>query len=61
MLTRHHSWIREHGEDMPEVANWTWPGAIPAAAAVIADDAPATTAVTAQAPAADAPAGGIAE
>jgi xylulose-5-phosphate/fructose-6-phosphate phosphoketolase len=24
--TRHHAWTREHGEDLPEVANWTWPG-----------------------------------
>jgi xylulose-5-phosphate/fructose-6-phosphate phosphoketolase len=23
---RHRAWIREHGEDMPEVTNWTWPG-----------------------------------
>jgi xylulose-5-phosphate/fructose-6-phosphate phosphoketolase len=23
--TRHHAWIREHGVDLPEVANWTWP------------------------------------
>ncbi|WP_409054950.1 phosphoketolase [Streptomyces sp. SYP-A7185] len=22
--TRHHAWIREHGTDMPEVADWTW-------------------------------------
>jgi xylulose-5-phosphate/fructose-6-phosphate phosphoketolase len=22
---RHHAWVREHGEDLPEVANWTWP------------------------------------
>ena len=22
---RHRAWVREHGEDMPEVANWTWP------------------------------------
>ncbi|GAA2098139.1 phosphoketolase family protein [Streptomyces albiaxialis] len=22
--TRHHDWIREHGTDMPEVAEWTW-------------------------------------
>ncbi|MEU1782720.1 phosphoketolase family protein [Streptomyces abikoensis] len=22
--TRHHTWIREHGTDMPEVADWTW-------------------------------------
>lgn len=22
--TRHHSWIREHGEDLPEVRDWTW-------------------------------------
>ncbi|WP_329164561.1 phosphoketolase family protein [Streptomyces sp. NBC_01267] len=21
---RHHSWIREHGTDLPEVADWTW-------------------------------------
>jgi xylulose-5-phosphate/fructose-6-phosphate phosphoketolase len=19
-------WTREHGEDIPEVANWSWPG-----------------------------------
>ncbi|GGX75441.1 putative phosphoketolase [Streptomyces minutiscleroticus] len=24
--TRHHAWIREHGTDLPEVAEWTWPG-----------------------------------
>ena len=23
---RHHAWTREHGEDLPEVANWTWSG-----------------------------------
>ncbi|WP_228982059.1 phosphoketolase [Streptomyces sp. DH12] len=23
---RHHAWIREHGTDMPEVADWTWTG-----------------------------------
>ncbi|MFJ2767007.1 phosphoketolase [Streptomyces sp. NPDC087300] len=23
--TRHHSWIREHGTDLPEVADWAWP------------------------------------
>ncbi|WP_351224564.1 phosphoketolase family protein [Streptomyces sp. NPDC002133] len=22
--TRHHAWIREHGVDMPDVADWTW-------------------------------------
>jgi xylulose-5-phosphate/fructose-6-phosphate phosphoketolase len=22
--TRHHHWIREHGEDLPEVRDWTW-------------------------------------
>ncbi|MEU6321601.1 phosphoketolase family protein [Streptomyces sp. NPDC047009] len=22
--TRHHAWIREHGTDMPEVADWAW-------------------------------------
>ncbi|MFH8884630.1 phosphoketolase [Streptomyces californicus] len=24
--TRHHAWIREHGTDLPEVAEWTWGG-----------------------------------
>ncbi|MFE0082204.1 phosphoketolase family protein [[Kitasatospora] papulosa] len=24
--TRHHAWIREHGTDMPEVADWAWEG-----------------------------------
>jgi xylulose-5-phosphate/fructose-6-phosphate phosphoketolase len=24
--TRHHSWIREHGTDLPEVADWSWAG-----------------------------------
>jgi xylulose-5-phosphate/fructose-6-phosphate phosphoketolase len=24
--TRHRAYIREHGEDMPEVRDWTWPG-----------------------------------
>jgi xylulose-5-phosphate/fructose-6-phosphate phosphoketolase len=23
---RHRAWTREHGEDLPEVSNWTWPG-----------------------------------
>ncbi|NGO69188.1 phosphoketolase family protein [Streptomyces boncukensis] len=23
---RHHTWIREHGTDLPEVADWTWTG-----------------------------------
>lgn len=23
---RHHAWIREHGVDLPEVTDWTWPG-----------------------------------
>jgi xylulose-5-phosphate/fructose-6-phosphate phosphoketolase len=22
---RHHAWVREHGEDLPEVQNWVWP------------------------------------
>ena len=22
--TRHQSWIREHGTDMPEIAEWSW-------------------------------------
>jgi len=25
-LSRHHSYIREHLEDMPEVRDWVWPG-----------------------------------
>ncbi|MFD9127530.1 phosphoketolase [Kitasatospora sp. NPDC059571] len=24
--TRHHDWIRTHGTDLPEVADWTWTG-----------------------------------
>ncbi|MEV0573562.1 phosphoketolase family protein [Streptomyces sp. NPDC050392] len=24
--TRHHEWIRAHGTDLPEVADWTWQG-----------------------------------
>ncbi|MFJ8884667.1 phosphoketolase [Streptomyces sp. NPDC102402] len=24
--SRHHEWIREHGTDLPEVADWTWEG-----------------------------------
>ncbi|MEU5305148.1 phosphoketolase family protein [Streptomyces noursei] len=24
--TRHHAWIREHGTDLPDVAEWTWTG-----------------------------------
>ncbi|MFG2453840.1 phosphoketolase [Streptomyces sp. NPDC048512] len=24
--SRHHVWIREHGTDLPEVADWTWSG-----------------------------------
>jgi xylulose-5-phosphate/fructose-6-phosphate phosphoketolase len=23
-LVRHHAWIREHGDDLPEVSNWRW-------------------------------------
>ena len=29
--TRHHAYVREHGEDMPEVRNWVWPAALSAA------------------------------
>jgi xylulose-5-phosphate/fructose-6-phosphate phosphoketolase len=31
-LTRHHTWTREHGVDLPEVATWAWPGAAAGAA-----------------------------
>jgi xylulose-5-phosphate/fructose-6-phosphate phosphoketolase len=24
-LNAHHAYVREHGEDMPEIRNWTWP------------------------------------
>ncbi|MDH2392510.1 phosphoketolase family protein [Streptomyces sp. HNM0663] len=24
--TRHHAWIREHGQDLPEVLDWSWTG-----------------------------------
>lgn len=24
-LTEHHHWVREQGEDLPEVVNWVWP------------------------------------
>jgi hypothetical protein len=27
--TRHRAWIREHGTDLPEVAEWTWSGRPP--------------------------------
>jgi xylulose-5-phosphate/fructose-6-phosphate phosphoketolase len=23
-LTEHHAYVREHGEDMPEVRKWVW-------------------------------------
>jgi xylulose-5-phosphate/fructose-6-phosphate phosphoketolase len=26
---RHRAWTREHGEDLPEVASWAWPGLRP--------------------------------
>jgi len=26
MLARHHHYVREHFEDMPEIAGWRWPG-----------------------------------
>ena len=27
MLERHHAYVREHLEDMPEVRDWTWDAA----------------------------------
>ena len=32
MLERHHAYVREHLEDMPEVSEWRWPTASPPAA-----------------------------
>ena len=26
MLDRHHAYVREHFEDLPEIRDWTWPG-----------------------------------
>ena len=26
-LVEHHAYVREHGEDLPEVRNWVWQGA----------------------------------
>ena len=26
-LAEHHRYVREHGEDLPEVQNWKWPSA----------------------------------
>jgi len=26
--TRHWAYVREHGEDMPEVRDWVWPAAL---------------------------------
>jgi xylulose-5-phosphate/fructose-6-phosphate phosphoketolase len=26
MLGRHHSYVAEHFDDLPEVKNWVWPG-----------------------------------
>jgi xylulose-5-phosphate/fructose-6-phosphate phosphoketolase len=23
--TVHHLWVREHGEDLPEIGDWSWP------------------------------------
>jgi xylulose-5-phosphate/fructose-6-phosphate phosphoketolase len=28
--TRHREWVREHGEDLAEVRDWTWPASAPA-------------------------------
>ena len=39
---RHHVWIRAHGEDLPEVRNWHWPGPI-GQSAVDGDESPGTS------------------
>jgi hypothetical protein len=38
--TRHHAYVREHGEDLPEVQNWVWPAALSAPAAAPGPAAP---------------------
>jgi xylulose-5-phosphate/fructose-6-phosphate phosphoketolase len=30
-LIEHEAYIRQYGQDMPEIRNWTWPGDKPAA------------------------------
>jgi xylulose-5-phosphate/fructose-6-phosphate phosphoketolase len=30
---RHRAYTREHGEDPPELRNWSWPGAVSSAGA----------------------------
>jgi len=27
-LQEHRAYVREHGEDMPEIRNWRWPGPV---------------------------------
>jgi xylulose-5-phosphate/fructose-6-phosphate phosphoketolase len=39
MLIEHREYIRKYGEDMPEIAKWTWPGAEGATAAMMKDTA----------------------
>ena len=53
--TRHHAYVREHGEDLPEVQNWVWPAALSAPPGPSAGGPAASGAAPAAAPGPSAP------